>query len=60
MKYLLIALLLISTQAQAATWILITQDYQAGGTWICTYQLQGTEYITRMVQQNPCEQYIFQ
>ncbi len=50
MKYLLIALLLISTQAQAATWILIHYEFHQD-SYFCTYQLQGGSY--EMTIQSP-------
>ncbi len=46
MKKLIIAVLfLVSTSAFAETWTLVNSEATSQG-WVCTYQLQGTNYQT--------------
>ena len=60
MRTLLIALLLtISFNANAAMWNLINQEYSPGNGFICTYQLQGTNYTWTILQRSSCNSYIF-
>lgn len=60
MKKILFALLFVSTQAQAGTWNLINDDYVIGTGHICTYQLQGSNYVATIISQSFCRMFIFQ
>lgn len=58
MKSILLALLLISTSANAGMWQLINQQFSVN-TWYCTYQLQGTTIQTTIESRTYCQSFIF-
>lgn len=58
-KIIFICALLVSFNAYAAMWQLISQQYSPGTGWVCTYQLQGTSYTRTVIQQVSCSPYIY-
>lgn len=49
----------ISFNAQAATWELVNSEYSPGNGWLCTYQLQGTNYVRTILQQSICRLFVY-
>lgn len=59
-KLFVIALLVMSANAQASVmWILVNSEV-VGGTWFCTYQAQGTNYTTTIQSRTFCQSAIWQ
>lgn len=58
-KLLIGVLMLVSFSAQAATWELINSEYSLGNGWICTYQLQGSNYTRTILQESMCQMFIW-
>lgn len=56
----LLALAIVLTasyNAFAAMWFLVHSEFN-DGSFYCTYQIQGGNYQTTIVQQNACSQFI--
>lgn len=61
MKKLIFAVLLsVSASAYAGMWSLVHSEFVAGTGWICTYQLQGTNYTATIISRSYCQMFVNQ
>lgn len=60
MRNLLFAVLLaFSVSAFAGMWSLVKADFIGNG-WMCTYRLDGTDYIVTIFSKSYCKSFVFQ
>ena len=58
-KLFFVVLMAFSVTAVAGMWSLVKSDFVGNG-WMCTYRLDGTNYIATIFSSSFCKSFVYQ